>query len=138
IAEEKYGGDVYQAIGNAENLDQDAILNFKSQYFGIPKSFVSGQRVDPSLLGYIPEESAIQYRIAPIAMDNGVLHVGVTDPSNTQAIDALQFIASKNNIPYKVFIISEKDFNEILASYRGLGGEVDSALSDLDSELTKA
>jgi len=138
VAEEKYEGDVYQAIGNAENLNQDAILNFKSQYFGIPKASVGNQKLDSTLLGYIPEESATQYRLAPIGIENGVLHIGITDPSNTQAIDALQFISSKSGTPYKVFIISETDFKEIIGNYRGLGGEVDSALSDLDSELTKA
>lgn len=138
IAEDKFGGDLYQAISHDESLDQEAVLRFKGTYFGMPTASMAGQKLDPSLLNYLPEESVLQYKIAPIGVDNGVLSIGIVDPANTQAIDALQFISSKNNMPYKLFVISALDFEHVLEGYKGMTGEVDSALSDLDSELTKA
>ncbi len=138
VADEKFNGDLSLAIANEKDLDQQAILTSKGRYFGLPEASIAGQKLDPVLLNYLPEESVVQYKIAPIGISDGVLHVGIVDPSNTQAIDALQFISSKNGMPYKLFVISENDFAGVSESYRGLGGEVDSALSDLDSELTKA
>lgn len=138
VADEKYNGDIYQAISNDPKIDQAAILSLKSQYYGIPVASISGQKIDPSLLNYLPQESVVQYKIAPIGIENGVLSVGIVDPSNTQAMDALQFISSKNGTPYKLFLITDLDFAGVLENYKGLDGEVDSALSDLDSELTKA
>lgn len=138
IADEKYGGDVYQAIYKETDLNQEAILDLKSKYFGIPKFSLGGQKIDSSLLNFIPEESVLQYKIAPVGFSDGVLNVGIVDPSNTRAVDALQFISSKNGTPFKLFVISDADFAALIENYKGLGGEVDSALSDLDSELTKA
>ncbi len=138
ISEETYNGDINEAISSDAELNQEEIFHIKSKYFGVPEASLAGQKLDPSLLNYIPEESVLQYKIAPIALDAGVLHIGVVDPANTQAMDAIQFISSKSGVPYKIFLISEKDFNFVLDGYKGLTGEVDSALSDLDSELTKA
>ena len=138
ISEKSYNGDINEAISSDPELNQEEIFHVKSKYFGIPEASLAGQKIDPGLLSYIPEESVMQYKIAPIALSAGVLHVGVVDPSNTQAMDAIQFISSKNNVPYKIFLIPEKDFSFVVDSYKGLSGEVDSALSDLDSELTKA
>jgi type IV pilus assembly protein PilB len=138
IADEKYNGDIYQAIYKETDLDQEAILDLKSKYFGIPKFSLGGQKLDSSLLNFIPEESVVQYKIAPVGFSDNVLNVGIVDPSNTRAIDALQFISSKNGTPFKLFVISDADFAAIIENYKGLGGEVDSALSDLDSELTRA
>lgn len=138
ISETKFNGDINEAISSDEELDQEKIFHVKSKYFGIPEISVSGQKLDPTLLNYIPEESVVQYKIAPVGLDAGVLNIGVVDPSNTQAMDAIQFISSKNGVPYKIFLLSEKDFQYVIESYKGLTGEVDSALSDLDSELTKA
>ncbi|MEZ4211243.1 MAG: GspE/PulE family protein [Candidatus Paceibacterota bacterium] len=138
LAEQKYNGDINEAIANDEELNQEEVFHIKSKFFGLPEANLAGQKIEPSVLNYIPEESVLQYKIAPIGVDAGVLQVGVVDPANTQAMDAIQFISSKNGVPYKIFILSEKDFRFVLDSYKGLTGEVDSALSDLDSELTKA
>ncbi len=138
ISEQTYNGDINEAISSDAELNQEEIFHIKSKYYGVPEASLGGQKLEPSLLNYIPEESVVQYKIAPIALDAGVLHIGVVDPANTQATDAIQFISSKSGVPYKIFLISPKDFELVLDGYKGLGGEVDSALSDLDSELTKA
>lgn len=139
IADEKHNGDIYQAIEDDETVDQQAFLKLKGQFYGIPLATLApDQKINSSLLEYLPEESVLQYKIAPIGMENDVLSIGIVDPSNTQAMDALQFISSKNGVPYKLFVISQKDFARISENYKGMDGEVDSALSDLDSELTKA
>jgi type IV pilus assembly protein PilB len=65
-----------------------------------------------------------------------VLEVGITDPDNIEALDALNFISSKSGLPYKVFLISEKDYESVLEAYKGLSGEVSEALTDLEGEIS--
>ena len=88
------------------------------------------------ILEYIPEESAIHYKFVPIAVRDGILEVGIVDPDNIEARDALNFISSKVKMPFKIFLISEQDFESVLAMYKGLSGEVTQALSELETELT--
>ncbi len=91
-------------------------------------------KVPYEVLKYIPEESAEHYRMGPIAVADGVLEVGMVDPDNIQGIDALNFISRATGVPYKTFAISQQDFEKILSMYRGLRGEVDRAVSDLQTE----
>ena len=84
---------------------------------------------------HIPEDSASYYHFAPLAVVNGVLEIGITDPENIEARDALQFIATKLGMPFKIFLISQDDFALILESYHGLTGEVTKALSELEVDI---
>ncbi|HYC34611.1 MAG TPA: GspE/PulE family protein, partial [Candidatus Paceibacterota bacterium] len=52
------------------------------------------------------------------------------------ARDAINFIASKNNIAFKLFLISEEDFQAGLRYYKGLSGEVTQALTELETDLS--
>lgn len=91
-------------------------------------------KVPYEVLKVIPEESAEHYRLAPITITDGVLEVGMVDPDNIQAIDALNFISRASGMPYKVFKISQADFEKVLGMYHGLHGEVEKAVSDLQTE----
>jgi type IV pilus assembly protein PilB len=88
------------------------------------------------ILNYIPEESAIHYKIVPIGISKGVLEIGVVDPENIEAEDALNFISSRIHMPFATFLISEEDFQHVIESYKGLSGEVTKALTDLETELS--
>lgn len=138
ISEEKFSGDIFKAIADDKELDQDEILKAESQYFGLPSLRVDPKLLDPKLLSYIPEESVRQYRILPVGFEDKVLLVGIVNPADTQAMDAIQFISTKSKVPYKLFVIPQIDFEMSLGNYKGMSGEVDQALSDLDEELTKA
>ncbi|MCF7865395.1 MAG: GspE/PulE family protein [Candidatus Pacebacteria bacterium] len=113
-----------------------AIARAKSVLLNIPNMSLEDVEVPFEILKFIPEESAIHYKIIPINVKDGVLEVGVVDPDNIEARDALNFISSKANMPFKVYIVSEDDFQKVLASYKGLTGEVSKALGDLETEFT--
>lgn len=111
------------------------ILKAKSEYLNIEPYYLGDYDIPFEILNYIPEDSARHYKIIPISVAEGVLNVGIYDPDNIQAIDALNFIASKNNITYKLFLISEEDFNRSLNMYKGLTGEVHEALTNFEKEF---
>lgn len=98
-------------------------------------SLDEGQRIPPEVLKYIPKTSATYYHFVPLRVRDGVLEVGMLDPNNIEARDALQFIASKVGLPFKIFSISQADFDNVVKSYEGLTGQVNKALSDLDLEI---
>ncbi len=111
------------------------ILKAKSEYLNIEPYYLGDRDIPFEVLNYIPEDSARHYKIIPIDISSSVLSVGIYDPDNIQAIDALNFIASKNNITYKLFLISEEDFNRAIAMYKGLTGEVHEALTNFEKEF---
>jgi type IV pilus assembly protein PilB len=112
------------------------IARAKSVLLNIPSISLDDREVPFEILKFIPEESAIHYKIIPINVKDGVLEVGVVDPDNIEARDALNFISSKANMPFKIYIVSEDDFQKVLASYKGFTGEVSKALGDLETEFS--
>jgi type IV pilus assembly protein PilB len=100
----------------------------------IPVRSLGDSKVPYEVLKLIPEESAEHYRIAPLSLQDGILEIGMVDPDDIRAVDALNFISRSSGTPFKVFKIDEADFAKVLQMYRGLRGEVAKAVSDLQSE----
>ncbi len=134
IANEKFGGDVDQALSSF-GVDEGVVADVKSEIFGIPRKEVNPKSVSPDLTKYISEDSVSHYRVIPIGIKDNILEVGIVDPSNMEAMDALQFISTKMNIPFRMFIITPGAFLKLQEQYKGLAGEVDTALSELDTEI---
>ncbi len=116
-------------------VTKENILQGRGFYYNLPIRDLKDEKVDFEILKYIPEDSASHYHFAPIGVKNEILEIGITDPENIEARDALQFIATKLGMPFKIFLISEDDMKGILESYRGLTGEVTKALSELEVDL---
>ncbi len=116
-------------------LSDEAILKAKGEALGVPVMVVRNKKADFELLKHMPEESARHYQIAPLGMDNGVMQIGMVDPESTEAKEALKFIASRLNMPFKIYLISKKDFDGLLEGYKGISGEVSKALGELESAL---
>ena len=113
-----------------------AILKAKGDYYGLPIREVGEKGVPFDILRFVPEESARHYRFAPLGIVDGALEVGITDPDNLEGRDALTFISAKVGMPYKIFLITDTDFDHLLQQYKGLSGEVGKALGELETELT--
>ena len=117
-------------------LDQVTILNHKGEFFGYPVSSIKANSIGYDTLKIIPEESAAHYQMVPLDIKDGLLEVGMVDPTSIEAKDALSFITAKEGLSYKIFVISEITFDEMLKTYNGLTGQVKDALDDLSPEIS--
>ncbi len=133
LAKEKWNGDITDALIDS-GVPEDKILDVKGKYLGIPVEKVNTKELAFDPLKYISEDSARHYGFVPIALVDNILHVGVTDPENMQAMDALQFISAKAGIPFKIFLISKTDYENTMGIYKGLSTQVEDALSKLDKD----
>lgn len=136
VKERTSQGELLDQVLIERGVSVEDILAARGEFLNIPTRTLGDTQVPYEVLDYIPEESAAHYKFAPIGIKEGVLEVGIVDPDNIEARDALSFIAAKKNIPYKIYIISSDDFEKILESYKGLSGEVSKALSELETVLS--
>ena len=137
ISEEaKSSNQSVEDVLRAKGISGDTILKAKSDFLKIPTREINDQKIGFDVLKYIPEESATHYKIIPLAIKDGVLEVGIVDPENIEARDALNFISEKTNLPFKIFLVSDEDFTQALNAYNGLSGEVNKALDDLETEFS--
>lgn len=131
----KEGTNVETSLVHA-GVTLESILEAKGKYYGIPTRMVGDKQVPFDDLQLIPEESARHYQFVPLGVVDRVLEIGIIDPENLEARDALTFISARLGMPYKVFLITETDFAKVLTEYKGLSGEVGKALNELEVETT--
>jgi len=136
-----------ESEGNSRNLEQglmargiseDVILAAKGEVLGIPtKRIKEIGRVPFDILKFIPEESARHYQMIPIGLDDKILDIGMVNPDNTEANEALRFIGAKLGFKQKIYLITLSDLDAILKEYKGLGGETVKVLGELESVLAE-
>jgi type IV pilus assembly protein PilB len=135
-AEESNSGLPLEQILMKRGVPEEAILDAKGVYYNTPTRLLGDKQVPFSVLKNISEDSARHYSFVPIGVRDGVLEVGMVDPENIEARDALNFIGNKLGMPFKIYLISLSDFGKVLEEYKGLSGEVTKALSELETELS--
>jgi len=101
--------------------------------YGLPTRVLGEPPAEDKALSYIPVDSARHYGFVPLAVVDGALEVGIIDPDNIEAFDALQFISGKIGMPYKIVIITKDDFERVIQAYQNLSGEVGKALSEYET-----
>ena len=115
----------------------EVILESKGLDLDIPLKSLKNVDIPSKVLNYIPQESADHYKFIPISINDGVLEIGIVEPNDMEARDALNFISARAGMPYKLFLISEEDFRTGIGLYKGLTGEVTKALSELETRQRK-
>ncbi len=133
LAEEK--GVSIESMLKARGVSQEQIEAAKSEAGGVPFRKIKAKKIAFNILKQIPEEAVRHYKFLPLEVKDGVLEMGMVNPQDIEAREALQFIVSKLNMPFKIFAISEDDFREGVKGYKGLTGEVSKVLGELESAL---
>ncbi len=106
--------------------------------YSIPIKKLGAVKVPYEVLKYVSVEVARTYEFIPVTLTDGILEVGMVDPDNSEARDALQFITSRTGIPFKIYLISKKDFDTAIKSYEGFSGEGGVMVGDIQSEIRAA
>ena len=112
------------------------VKKISAEYYQVPVfEITEGFEITSEVLAYIPEDSAFHYKIVPLQIVDEVLVVGVNDPDDLQIREALNFISTKHNIPFKLVFLLMSDIERLQQSYSNLKGEVTDALVTLETEL---
>lgn len=118
-------------------IDEQKLLLAKAEVLGIPAVSLAGRKIPYEILKNIPEESVRHYQFVPFGVEDGSVQIGMVDPENIEAKEALKFIASRINQPFKLYLISRGDFTKALGGYKGISGEVSRVLGELETAIAE-
>ena len=110
----------------------ETALASAGEAYGLPTRVLGDPPANQEALIYIPIDSARHYGFVPLDIVNGALEIGIVDPDNIEAFDALQFISGKIGMPYVMYLITKEDFDRVLDTYQNISGEVGKALSEYE------
>ena len=107
----------------------------KSNQF--PSIDLTGKIIPPEILKEIPEEAATFYQFIPFDKQGNELKVGLVNPDDLQAQEALRFIALRSELTPEIYTITPSNFAELSKQYRTIKEQVGRALQELEKELAK-
>jgi len=138
LTKSKETGVSLEKLLKAEGISDLDILGAKGEAEGFPtRSITTKEQISFDVLKQIPEEASRHYKFIPLGIKDGVLEIGMVNPNDIEAREALQFIVSKLNLSFKIFLITESDLESVLGGYKGLPGEVTKVLGELETALAE-
>jgi len=116
-------------------VDEKEFYKLKAGLLNVFFKDLIGFKPKLEVLKLVPLEAAKHYGFVPFNVDGKILEVGMLNPNNIDANEALKFIAHRNGFNSRVYLISLSAFKEIIKSYSSLKGEVKEALEELKVQI---
>lgn len=120
----------------SKGLNEDVLYAAKSEALEVPYKKIKNLNIPMEVLKQIPEDTSKFYKFLPLGVEDGVLEVGMVNPDDLSAREALRFIASKSNLPYKIYLISKFDFDDAFKGHKGITGEAGKVLGELETTIS--
>ena len=123
--------DVESLIYQRHLISEEELAKVKGKILGIPYKKIDSKQIKADLFELIPKETAFSYKIVPLSKVDNMLVVGMMNPDNPLAQNALKFIAKQKGFNVGVYLITPTDTDLILRRYSPLSDDVQQALSAL-------
>jgi len=131
----------YQVISQlavAEKLiDEEEIAKAKAAFLGMPYSDLRQTKIPADILGLIPDEARNFYRVVPFERDKDILKVAISNPSNLQALEALEFLGQKQNLQIQLYLVSSASIDKAFGKQENLSAVVGAALENIQTEVSQ-
>jgi type IV pilus assembly protein PilB len=93
------GGRLGTQLVHLGYIDEDELVEFLSERYGVPPVDLKSLEIDETILGLISADVARKYTILPVAKAGARLTVAMADPTNVFALDDIKFMTGYNVEP---------------------------------------
>jgi type IV pilus assembly protein PilB len=125
---EQSGKNFEDLLVSKKVIDPEKLAAIKAKVYGMPYEYLQEKVINEKALNVISSEVAENYSIVCFDVEEGNLKVGITDPDNFQAIEAMDFLAKENGFRVLYFLISRQSFKSAFKQYKTLDKELSTAL----------
>ncbi len=121
-------------------LTESGLFDLKSATLNVPLAKVVVDEISLDAMSIIPKEVVEFYNVVPLKIDRqkNILEVGMVYPENSQAQEALKFLARQQRLSLNVFLILLSDFKKYFDKIQAPEKEVEKALGKLEEEFGSA
>lgn len=115
-------------------LKEESLYQQIAEVIDFPYEDLRGEEVPKKVLDIIPYEVAQNYRLAAFKRLGKDVYVGLVDPYNFRAIEAIEFLVKQKKLNVKYYLISNAGYQDVLSQYASFTGEVQEALAEAQLE----
>jgi type IV pilus assembly protein PilB len=110
-------------------ISDDMITAVLSRQYGIPSVNLELFKIDPAVIGLIPQEVAQKHSVLPLSRVGATLTLAMVDPTNVFALDDVKFMTGLNVEPV---VVAEGSVQLAIAKYYGSSREIELASSSIE------
>lgn len=129
--------DIFDILIRKKIDTEENITKIKAKFLNIPYIDLKDILIEASVLQEISEKASIFYKFMPFERIDNLIKIGMVDPVNIDALNALKFISAKRKIQTSLFVISNRSFNVAVKQYRKFGDELESVLKNVDKQIVE-
>lgn len=122
------GGDITDILIERNIIDEEKIIELKAKVYGLQYQGILENAITSDVLNFVPQTVAENYKIICFDRAEDIAKIGITDPDNFKAKEAIDFLAKKSSVKIEFFLISKTTFLKLFKQYKNLEKEVFSAL----------
>ncbi len=111
-------------------ISEEDLFKTKSEVVKIPFKGEVEEEISEELLKFFPKEEIEYYKMIPISKEGDTIEIGMVYPENEKAVEALNFIAEKENFKYNTHLITLSDFKKANQRIKSITKEVKSILNE--------
>ncbi|MBI4193162.1 MAG: Flp pilus assembly complex ATPase component TadA, partial [Candidatus Colwellbacteria bacterium] len=123
---------VEEFIAARRIIGETDLARVKSEILSVPFQRVKSEEIPDELLKLVPQETAQTYKLIPISREKDLLVVGMVNPDDSRAQDALRFIAQTNRLSVGVYLVTPGDWELALRRYSPYKSEIEAAVKSLN------
>jgi type IV pilus assembly protein PilB len=130
---ESLGRPAESILTEKRTISEEEIGKAKSEYHKIPlKIFNKDEKVPLEILNSIPEEFARNNKIVSFSKEGETLLVGMLNPDDVRAQEALRLVAKQKRINIGVYLVTASALNTLWQGYRSFEERVKEVSDVLD------
>lgn len=96
-------------------ITEEALGKLVAEYYQVPYVSLKNQHIDPETLAFIPEKTAVAFRIIPFARQENQLLLAMENPMD---IEALEFAKRSSNLNIVPYYVNPADLSRALGQYK--------------------
>jgi len=89
----------------------------KNGFSNFPSLLEVPKDIDKKALELIPQETAKEYKLVAFEKKGNTLKVAMVNPQDIKALNVLRFLAESKEIKIKIYLVSEKLFQNLISWY---------------------
>ena len=129
------GVSVEQYLIKNELIEEEDLAKLKGEIYNIDYVNLFDVKILTKVINIIPSETAKLYEIIVFDLVDNLLKVGIVDPKNFKAIEAVEFLAKKMNFEVEYNIISRNSLEIAFKHYYKMTEEIGEVLDSAKDRL---
>lgn len=125
------GRSAEEFIHERKLVEDETLAQIKSELLNVPYRKVKPENITEELMNIIPEETVRTYQVVPLSKEGKNLIVGMLNPDDPKAQEALKFIGRRYGLNLGVYLISYDGWQKALQKYSPYQATIQEAVAAL-------